>query len=313
MSRSVKYVYIATLLIAALSVLPAWAGKSGQTGGYGIGSLATVEEIAGWDIDIRPDGKGLPPGSGSVEDGEMAYEQKCASCHGSFGEGVGRYPVLAGGQGTLTHARPEKTVGSYWPYASTLWDYIHRAMPFTQPQSLTDDEVYAVTAYVLYLNDLVEDDFELNRATYHDVILPNQGQFYPDDRPDVANVRCMTDCLTDTLVVHSESPGFRPAMADSSTASIEAAPKAMPKLTAGKSTYDQLCAICHKSGIGGAPKLGDAKDWANRLQKGHAAVLANAINGYVGEQGVMPAKGGFSHLSDEAVTAAVDYMLKELQ
>ncbi len=92
---------------------------------------ATEEEIAGWDIDVRPDGLGLPEGSGSVEDGEMLYEDKCASCHGSFGEAVGRYPVLAGGFDTLTEARPEKTVGSFWPYASTLWDYIHRAMPFT--------------------------------------------------------------------------------------------------------------------------------------------------------------------------------------
>ena len=309
MSSSLKAAFTSLVLLMLSAGLQA-ADKAGH---YGVGQLATPAQIKGWDIDVRPDGAGLPEGSGSVLDGEVLYEAQCAECHGSFGEGEGRHPILAGGIGSLTADRPTRSVGSYWPYVSTLWDYIHRAMPFTAPESLTDDEVYAVTAYVLYLNDLVEDDFELNRATYHDVILPNQGQFYPDDRPDVANVRCMTDCLTGALLVHSESPGFRPAMADSSTASLEAAPKAMPKLTAGKSTYDQLCAICHKSGIGGAPKLGDAKDWANRLQKGHAAVLANAINGYVGEQGVMPAKGGFSHLSDEAVTAAVDYMLKELQ
>ena len=311
MSNSLKVAFTSLILLMLSAGLQA-ADKAGH---YGVGQLATPAQIKGWDIDVRPDGAGLPEGSGSVLDGEVLYEAQCAECHGSFGEGEGRHPILAGGIGSLTAARPTRSVGSYWPYVSTLWDYIHRAMPFTAPESLTDDEVYAVTAYVLYLNDLVEDDFELNRATYQDVILPNQGQFYPDDRPDVANVRCMTDCLAG----HARGAfrGFTGVSTSTGSASaraiLEAAPKALPKLTAGKTTYDQLCAICHKSGIGGAPKLGDAKDWANRLQKGHAAVLANAINGYVGEQGVMPAKGGFSHLSDEAVTAAVDYMLKELQ
>ena len=123
-------VYVVFFLSAMIAAMPASA-KDGQ---YGIGTPATASEVAGWDIDIRPDGKGLPTGSGSVEDGEMMYEEKCASCHGSFGEGVGRYPVLSGGEGTLTEERPEKTIGSFWPYASTLWDYIHRAMPFPQPQ-----------------------------------------------------------------------------------------------------------------------------------------------------------------------------------
>ena len=110
-----------------------------RRGGFGLRGL-----IAGWDIDVRPDGVGLPEGSGSVEDGEMLYEMQCAECHGSFGEGVGRYPVLAGGEGTLREERPERTVGSYWPYTSPLFDYIYRAMPFTQPESLSADETYAI-------------------------------------------------------------------------------------------------------------------------------------------------------------------------
>ena len=126
-----------------------------SAGPLGIGSEATAEMIAGWDIDIRPDGLGLPDGEGSVAEGEGLYEAKCASCHGLFGEGAGRWPVLAGGEGTLDTLHPEKTVGSYWPYASTLWDYIHRAMPYPAPQSLTDDETYSISAYVLYLNDVV--------------------------------------------------------------------------------------------------------------------------------------------------------------
>ena len=203
MSSSLKAAFTSLILLMLSAGLQA-ADKAGH---YGVGQLATPAQIKGWDIDVRPDGAGLPEGSGSVLDGEVLYEAQCAECHGSFGEGEGRHPILAGGIGSLTADRPTRSVGSYWPYVSTLWDYIHRAMPFTAPESLTDDEVYAVTAYVLYLNDLVEDDFELNQATYHDVILPNQGQFYPDDRPDVANVRCMTDCLTGTLVVHSEVTG----------------------------------------------------------------------------------------------------------
>ena len=177
-----------------------------RVGHLNIGKPATSEEISGWDIDVRPDGTGLPEGSGSVEDGEMLYEEKCASCHGSFGEAVGRYPVLAGGFDTLTEARPEKTVGSYWPYASTLWDYIHRAMPFAQPQSLSDDEVYAITAYVLYLNDIVDYEFVLDRDTLETIEMPNAGNFYRDDRPDVQAVACMENCKDPASVRITSEP-----------------------------------------------------------------------------------------------------------
>ena len=183
MSRSANRNLSLIGLTACLMTVVFSVYAADKTGHYGIGNTATAEEIAGWDIDIRPDGMGLPEGSGSVEDGEMMYEEKCASCHGSFGEGVGRYPILAGGEGTLTNDRPEKTVGSYWPYASTLWDYIHRAMPFMQPQSLSDEEVYAITAYVLYLNDLIEYDFELTQSNLATIEMPNKDGFFLDDRP----------------------------------------------------------------------------------------------------------------------------------
>lgn len=303
MSRSVKYVYIATLLIATLSVLPAWAGKPGQVGGYGIGTLATAEEIAGWDIDIRPDGKGLPPGSGSVEDGEMAYEEQCASCHGSFGEGVGRYPVLAGGQGTLTHARPEKTVGSYWPYASTLWDYIHRAMPFTQPQSLTDDEVYSITAYVLYLNDLVEDDFVLTADNLASIEMPNKDGFFFDDRPDTKNTGCMKNCKDPASVAITSEPAIATLKVDEEGASVEAV------VDDGEKIYQQACQMCHAAGVAGAPITSDAAAWSLRLEKGRDALVKSAISGI----GIMPAKGGQSQLSDEEVTSAVDFIIQQAQ
>ena len=115
----------------------------------GIGREAKPEEIAGWDIDVRPDGQGLPPGKGTVKEGEPLYMTHCAACHGEFGESAGRWPILMGGAGTLTSHDPVKSIGSYWPYASTVFDYIRRSMPFGNAQSLSNDELYAITAYVL--------------------------------------------------------------------------------------------------------------------------------------------------------------------
>ena len=217
MSRLAKMVYVVFFLGALLVAMPV----SAEVGGYGIGSPATASEIAGWDIDIRPDGKGLPAGSGSVEDGEMMYEEKCASCHGSFGEGVGRYPVLSGGEGTLTEERPDKTVGSFWPYASTLWDYIHRAMPFVQPQSMTDEEVYAITAYVLYLNDLVEDDFVLTADNLASIEMPNKDGFFFDDRPDTSNTACMKNCKDPASVKITSEPSIATLQEEESVAVVE--------------------------------------------------------------------------------------------
>ncbi len=149
-----------------------------------VGRPALPAEIAAWDIDARPDGKGLPPGRGTARDGEPIFQERCAACHGEFGEGLGRWPELAGGTGTLTGERPLKTIGSFWPYATSVFDYIRRAMPFGNPKSLTPDELYAVTAYVLSLNDLIPDDtLELNAQTLPAIKLPNEPAFFDDDRP----------------------------------------------------------------------------------------------------------------------------------
>jgi S-disulfanyl-L-cysteine oxidoreductase SoxD len=166
---------------------------------YGIGHAATAEQIAGWDIDIRPDGQGAPSGSGSVKDGEKIYMDKCAACHGEFGESAGRWPQVAQGKGTLASHDPVKTVGSYFPYLSSAFDYIRRAMPFGDAQSLGNDELYAVTAYVLYLNDIVDDKFVLSKDTWDRVKMPNQAGFFDDDRQtsekDFWNSNpCMNDC-----------------------------------------------------------------------------------------------------------------------
>lgn len=180
------------------------AASFATAGAADLGRPATADEIAAWDIDVRPDGKGLPEGSGSVAFGEEVFAERCASCHGDFAEGVDRWPVLAGGQGTLTEERPEKTIGSYWPYLSTVWDYIYRAMPFGEAQSLTHDEVYAITAFLLYANDLVDDEFVLTRENFLDVRLPNEANFIEDVRPDTPTLAdgepCMSNCKTDVKV-----------------------------------------------------------------------------------------------------------------
>ena len=150
MSKFLKIV--PALVLTTGMIAPALAEQ------FSLGREATADEIAAWDIDVRPDGLGLPVGSGSVTDGDEIFAEQCASCHGDFGEGVDRWPVLAGGQGTLTDERPEKTIGSYWPYLSTVYDYIHRAMPFGYAQSLEPDQIYAIVAYLLYMNDVVTDD-----------------------------------------------------------------------------------------------------------------------------------------------------------
>ncbi len=188
-------------LIAAFAVcaLLGGAGRPCAEGGLGLGRAALPEEVAAWDIDIRPDGAGLPVGSGDVFTGEEIFTEQCAHCHGDFGEAVGRWPQIAGGFGTLDREDPVKTVGSYWPYLSTVWDYVHRAMPFGYAQSLTDDQVYALTAYILYLNDIVDEDFELSDETFAEVTMPNVENFFMDDRDDAELARfsgeaCMENC-----------------------------------------------------------------------------------------------------------------------
>jgi mono/diheme cytochrome c family protein len=166
---------------------------------YGIGEAATPAQIVGWDIDVRPDGEGAPSGQGSVKQGEEIYMNQCAACHGEFGESAGRWPQLAQGKGTLTSNDPVKTVGSYYPYLSSVFDYIRRAMPFGNAQSLTNDELYAVTAYVLNLNDIVDDKFVLSKQTWTQVKMPNAGGFYDDDRETTEKAfwnrkPCMKDC-----------------------------------------------------------------------------------------------------------------------
>ena len=196
MLKSLKFVSYIIFLCSIYSI------SYSQT--LGLGRAATNNEVSAWDIDIRPDGKGLPVGSGSVIIGEELYTENCSSCHGDFGEGIDRWPELAGGFDTLDSEDPVKTVGSYWPYLSTVWDYVHRAMPFGNAQSLNNDEVYAITAYILYLNDLVDEDFELSNVNFEEINLPNEENFYLDNRENLENTtydnRCMQNCKKDAII-----------------------------------------------------------------------------------------------------------------
>jgi mono/diheme cytochrome c family protein len=188
---------IAALIVgAALVVGAAYAPAAENRAGYfGYGTVPSQEAIASWAIAIRPDGQGLPPGRGTVDEGTEVYIAQCAECHGTFGEGTARYPKLTGG-GALTADRPEQTVGNYWPYATTLWDYINRAMPFPAPRTLTPNQVYGITAYILNLNDIVPSDFVADSNTLPKVKMPNRDGFsFTDPRPDTKNAECMSICI----------------------------------------------------------------------------------------------------------------------
>jgi S-disulfanyl-L-cysteine oxidoreductase SoxD len=177
--RALAVAGVGVLLIAA-TVLPA----SAQLPRFGLGRAPTTEEIKAWDVTIPPDGKGLPAGSGTAAQGEPIYAARCASCHGERGVDP-KYSLLVGGRGTLNTDKPVKTIGSYWPYATTLWSYINRSQPFDEPGSLSPDEVYAVTAYLLHLNGIIGQSDVVDARTLPAIKMPNRDGFVPDARPDV--------------------------------------------------------------------------------------------------------------------------------
>jgi S-disulfanyl-L-cysteine oxidoreductase SoxD len=200
-------------LLVALSALPVSAQQPWNT----LGRPATSTEIAAWDIDVRPDGKGLPKGRGSVVQGRDLYDAKCAMCHGEFGEN-NQFLQIAGGVGSLATDQPLRTTGSKLNHATTLWDYINRSMPFQAPKSLTPDEVFGLTAYVLHLNDILPEDATLDERSILVVKMPNRDGFTTrhgfmarDGTPDVNNQRCLRDCETEVRVSSTLPPYARNA------------------------------------------------------------------------------------------------------
>ncbi len=275
MSKFPKFL-MATAL-ATLTAAPAMAEK------LGLGRAATTDEVAAWDLDVFPDGSNLPEGSGDVWTGEEVFAENCATCHGDFAEGVDNWPKLAGGADTLADEDPLKTVGSYWPYLSTTFDYVRRSMPFGNAQSLSNDDVYAMVAYILYSNDLVDEDFTLSKDTFLDVEMPNADGFIVDDRAETEygafTNRCMSDCkpgaveITRTVVfkgdpnagasadeVQTTAPAAdTPTDAASAPAAQDAAPVAVAfdtDLAAEGEKVFKKCKACHKLGEGATNGVG---------------------------------------------------------
>lgn len=182
-SRSIRVALaVALALMSAGSGASIASGKPNAQATHDIGTPLSGQDLAVWNIDVAPDGRGLPAGSGDVLTGAQVFAAKCAACHGAQGQG-GLGDPLVGGRGTLASAKPKRTVGSYWPYATTLFDYIRRAMPYNAPESLTADEVYAVSAFLLNQNGIVPADTRLDAATLPRVVMPNRDGFVADPRP----------------------------------------------------------------------------------------------------------------------------------
>lgn len=286
MSRFLKSAALITLLAASAS--------PGLAQGFGLGRPALPEEIAAWNHDIGPSGADLPTGSGTVLGGEEIFAEKCASCHGDFAEGIGNWPKLAGGRGTLDRDDPLKTVGSYWPHLTTAFDYIRRSMPYGNAGTLTDDEVYAITAYILYSNDLVDDEFELSDQNLLDVKMPNADGFIVDDRAKAEYAQwqgapCMENCkdapakVTMRAMVLDVTPqeeaaepeaAAEPVAASDSTETEPSAAAAFdPELAKAGEKVFRKCKSCHQIGEG-------AKNRSGPILTNVVGAAAAAVDGF---------------------------------
>ena len=317
------------------------ANEKAHSAAVSFGKTATSNEQKAWDIDVMPDGTGLPEGSGNAEDGDELYEEKCVSCHGDFGAGAGSYPKLTAGnayemQKTMVNQRvdgndegPKRTFGSYWQEASTLWWYIKTGMPHPAPMSLTNDEVYAISAYILMINEieidgeLVDEEYVLDREKFLKIEMPNKNGFEPNiDGPsgpdnvrayfnDVTNYGNGTRCMKNCFEGEAKLQKIKMAIADfepplSMEKSLPAVDKDAKPAHPGKASYEKSCAVCHATDAMGAPEVGNKAGWEKVLKQELDTVYANAINGKNG----MPPKGGTS-LDDDKIKEIVDYMLEE--
>ncbi|MBZ5592277.1 MAG: cytochrome c [Acidobacteriia bacterium] len=178
-------------LVRSAVVAATCAALFAQSPKYGVGRTPTPEEIAATDISVLPDGTGLPEGHGTAADGREVYARRCARCHGPKGEGGDepKQSPLVGGRGSLKTPKPLKTVGSYWPYAPTVWDYVNRAMPLDRPGTLTHNQVYSVVAFILSMNGIIEEHEVLDAKALARIKMPNRDGFVPDARPDVGKKR----------------------------------------------------------------------------------------------------------------------------
>ena len=323
------------------------SNNSGLKVSYNNGRVPTSNELRAWDKDINGKNEGLPEGSGYVDEGEALYEAQCMMCHGDFGSGGAGYPALSTGKAkdmkrTLTNNRwlnptaegPSRMFGSYWPVASTMWWYIRDAMPHTKSKTLTDDEVYSLTAYMLYINgmkvngEIVNETFKLDKEKFLKIEMPNRNGFIPDidgvnglenvrnfyENPDnYGAIRlakgeepCMTNCQnTDNIVrVDGGITDFNPPISVARDLPVKKEDASHKVSFDVVGAYNESCAMCHASGV--APAAGDKAGWSPFLEKGLSKVYKNGLEGT--NMG-MPAKGG-SSLSDAEFKQVVDYILK---
>ena len=304
------------------------------------GREATPNEIKAWDIDVRYDWQGLPEGKGTAVEGDELFEKHCAMCHGDMGTGGNGYPKLTGGDITTLKNQlvdpergdepPERSIGAYWPYASTLWWYVKTGMPFPHPMSLTDDEVYSIVAYLLQVEEIqidgkdIEDEQVIDKKTLMKVVMPNVNGFYPNvngpDGPQLmkkflsnpANYgtpteRCMKNCPTGK-VVHikaSLDDGITPPPTQ-----VKDLPKVKEEKAGGNSKfaklYESKCKACHGNKAI-APVPGDKEAWAPRIKQGQETLYEHALKGFQG----MPPKGGHANLDDATIKGIVDYMVEQ--
>jgi cytochrome c len=333
---------------------------------FNIGRKPTKTEVRAWDVDVMPDGTGLPEfdmkhgkvvmengkpkkAEGSVAWGNKLYDEQCVMCHGEFGAGgVGGYPALSGGEHESLSNQlmdpaddnpgiepPRKTIGTYWPYASTLYWYIQDAMPYPASKTLSNSETYALTAYLLYENGItvggeeIDEDFVLSKENFMKIEMRNTDGFYPvvdtpkNPKKGVENMkkflsnpknygtggkRCMKDCIKGKLPllrIKHELDEIYPAP---STVRDLPKKKAQSGIDAhpGKEGYEAKCSACHANAAIGAPVVGDKAAWAAVMEKGKDKVYHNGINGI----NTMPPKGGHMDLSDDQVKEIIDYMIE---
>jgi mono/diheme cytochrome c family protein len=174
----------------AVLALAAWSAAFAQAPGYSnVGKTPSKEEIQAWNDAIGPQGKELPPGSGTAKQGEEIFANKCAGCHGPTGEGSQLAPRLVGGRGALNTPTPSRTLANYWPFATTIWDYINRAMPPKQEGSLSANDVYALTAFILFRNNIIPEPQVLDAAILPKVKMPNRDGFVPERLEDIHDLR----------------------------------------------------------------------------------------------------------------------------
>jgi len=335
-----------------------------QVKDYKYGRTPTPREIKAWDVDIHPDGTDAPMydmkhgeivldedgnkkiAEGSVEWGNELYDEKCSMCHGDFGTGGKGYPTLSGGDiksltnqlqnpadAEPTEEPPRKAIGSYWPYASTLFWYIQDAMPFPNPKSLSNSETYAITAYLLMENGVeingeeMDEEFVMNREKFLTVTMPNENGFYPnvdtpeDPKKGVENItkflgnpenygtgtRCMTDCIkgeVPVLRIKNELNNFTPkASVARDLPEVEVKEESVHP---GMAQYEATCSACHANAAIGAPVVGDKEAWSEVMTKGLDTVTHNALNGI----NAMPPRGGNMDLSDDEMKIIIDYMIQ---